>query len=393
MRIGILTEYFPTMDGRGVTGGVEKRAWEVATRLAGRHDVVVVASRQFGHLKREGSGNLTILRVGSIHPYSNRGHVLSRLRFCFSLLRSRNLLQGCDVVDSQNFTTYVPGFFCARAVGAHPVATWHEVWLGSWVRHKGTVTGLAGEIWERIAITRPWDAVVCVTEYIARQVRSYSRGKIPVYVVPNGVDMKKITQISCSSKVPGLVVYVGRLVSSKGVDILIRAFALVIKKHSVLRDKLVLEIIGDGPARADLQALVEKLSLSECVRFRGRLESHEEVLRRIKEAELLVNPSALEGFGIVVGEAAACGTPVIISDIPAFREVQAYVKGGRFFPVGDVESLADAIYNHFMVSRIEVGDASVLDWDRVVVSLEKVYQSVVGPRHDGSSTCKSLRTG
>ena len=390
MKVGLIVEYFPTLDGRGVTGGVEKRAWEIATRLARKHWVTVLASRQVAHTATEERENLKVFRVGRIHPYSNQGHILSRLLFCLAVLRSRKLLKGCNIVDCQNFTTYLPGYFCARSVGARAVATWHEVWLGSWIRHKGLVTGLAGELWEGIAIRRQWDAVVCVTEVVAQQVRRYTKAGTPIWVVPNGVDVKRIDEIPCISKHPGLVLYVGRLVPSKAVDVLIRAFHLVTTRHRELRDKLV-QIIGDGPARPELERLVEDLSLVTRVRFRGRLESHEEVLRRIKEAELLVNPSTLEGFGIVLAEAAACRTPVIVSDIPAFREVLQYTKGGQFFPVGDALSLADALRNHFLVSPIEVGDAGHLDWNRIATSLEEAYKSLVRDDHDSPSDSKAVR--
>lgn len=127
---------------------------------------------------------------------------------------------------------------------------------------------------------------------------------------------------------------VGRLVESKGFDMLIEAFA----KGAALQPHLHLAIIGDGPLRGALQARVEALGLRERVHLCG----YRDDLRQLYNAlDWLLVPSRAEGLGLVVQEAVMADVPVICSDLPVFRE---QLEGaGRYLPVGDLDAWADAI--------------------------------------------------
>lgn len=104
-----------------------------------------------------------------------------------------------------------------------------------------------------------------------------------------------------------IVLYVGRLEASKGLQELLSAFA-----HAVAEDNnLCLAIAGDGSFRARVEAIAAK---PDCrVSYLGRL-SGDDVLRAYLAADLLVLPSLFEPWGLVINEAMACGLPVIVSD-------------------------------------------------------------------------------
>jgi glycosyltransferase involved in cell wall biosynthesis len=127
---------------------------------------------------------------------------------------------------------------------------------------------------------------------------------------------------------------VGRLVESKGFEMLIEAFAKGAAEHPHMH----LAIIGDGPLRASLQARIEALGLADRVHLCG----HRDDLRQHYCAfDWLLVPSRAEGLGLVVQEAVMADVPVICSDLPVFRE---QLEGaGRYLPVGDLEAWADAI--------------------------------------------------
>jgi glycosyltransferase involved in cell wall biosynthesis len=104
-----------------------------------------------------------------------------------------------------------------------------------------------------------------------------------------------------------IVLYVGRLEASKGVQVLLSAFARAVAEES----DLCLAIAGDGSLRAHVEATAAK---PDCrVTYLGRL-SGDDVLRTYLAADLLVLPSLFEPWGLVINEAMACGLSVIVSD-------------------------------------------------------------------------------
>lgn len=129
-------------------------------------------------------------------------------------------------------------------------------------------------------------------------------------VVPNGVDLAEIDRLGIGPIVPDpasspTVFAVGRVVKVKGFDLLIQAFAAAdLPAHT----RLV--IGGDGPELPGLVALADELSLRNRVTFPGRL-SRAEVIEGMATADLVVVPSRIEAFGIVVLEAWRSGTALL----------------------------------------------------------------------------------
>jgi glycosyltransferase involved in cell wall biosynthesis len=136
---------------------------------------------------------------------------------------------------------------------------------------------------------------------------------------------------------PPVIVFQGRLVTTKGVRVLLEA-ARALRQE---KRRFELIIIGDGPERSSLEQFVRDARLEDCVRFRGRLwgADLEEVFAR---CSLVVVPSlGGEVFGLVVAESMQRGLPVIASDIGAFTEVLG--EGGATFRTGNAPDLAAQI--------------------------------------------------
>jgi glycosyltransferase involved in cell wall biosynthesis len=129
---------------------------------------------------------------------------------------------------------------------------------------------------------------------------------------------------------------VGRLVPVKGIDTLLRAFAVVVREQP----ELTLDIAGDGPLRGELESLAIGLGLSDAVRFLGRVEG---VTAEMEQAVAVVVPSLGEGFGMVALEAAERGRPVIASAVGGLPEIVDDGRTGVLVPRADSPALAAAI--------------------------------------------------
>ena len=143
---------------------------------------------------------------------------------------------------------------------------------------------------------------------------------------------------------PPLVMGAGRLVRQKDFPTLIRAFALARARRPPLR----LLIAGGADSephtrarQAELMALASSLGVADAVRLPGHLRNPVALMAR---AALFVLSSRWEGFGNVLVEALACGTPVVSTDCPSGpAEILEGGRFGRLVPVGDAEALAEAI--------------------------------------------------
>lgn len=163
------------------------------------------------------------------------------------------------------------------------------------------------------------------------------------HVVPNAVDIVSIDAAIASRCEPEVaaggplrIVVVGRLVPIKNMATVLRAVARVSAPVDV-------EIIGDGPLRAELEALVAGSdALRGHVTFTGLLE-RSEVHRRLAGGDLCVSASFGEGLPVAVLEAMACRTPVLLSDIEPHREIDITEPELAVLPCEDVDAFTAGI--------------------------------------------------
>lgn len=141
------------------------------------------------------------------------------------------------------------------------------------------------------------------------------------------------------------VLFVGRLDAEKGAADAVRAWALLSGEAPIL------EIVGDGPQRSELEALVRELDLSGRVRFIGRV-SPAEVSDRMSRSKLVVFPSRWdETFGRGVVEAYAHSVPALAAQIGALPELIERGQTGEVFAPGDPQQLAERVRALFADER------------------------------------------
>lgn len=149
----------------------------------------------------------------------------------------------------------------------------------------------------------------------------------------NVLKKKRKTNVSKDSLIR--FVTVGRLVEQKDLATQIRAV------NRLRNQNILLEIIGDGELREELQTFVNAMNLKEKVRFVGRTAY---VIEALRGADCFILSSKYEGFGLVILEALFSQIPVIASDIPTTREI----LGNEYpylFKVGDDEKLSELMHD------------------------------------------------
>jgi glycosyltransferase involved in cell wall biosynthesis len=155
-----------------------------------------------------------------------------------------------------------------------------------------------------------------------------------IVVVPNGVDEPSVAGDGRRLPPGDFVLFVGRLASIKGPDLLVDAFARVAERFP----SVVLVMAGpDGGMRAALERRCGQLAIAERVRFLGFIDEAERVAA-YRRALLLVIPSRSEAMSLVVLEAGAAAAPVLLTDRCGFDEVQGV--GGGMVVQADVAALA-----------------------------------------------------
>ncbi len=186
--------------------------------------------------------------------------------------------------------------------------------------------------------------VTAISQGIAREMTTrYGLAARQVVVIPNPVDCDRVSSLAAATLDhpwfrPGesVVVAAGRLHPQKGFGHLIRAFALV---RSTRLCKLV--ILGEGPQRAELEQLIAELGLSTDVALPGFQDNPYKFMGR---ATLFVLSSLYEGFGNVLVEALALGTPVVATACPVGPdEIISHGVTGLLVPPADEQALAEAM--------------------------------------------------
>ncbi|KAB2963780.1 MAG: glycosyltransferase family 4 protein [Thermoanaerobaculia bacterium] len=170
--------------------------------------------------------------------------------------------------------------------------------------------------------------VFVASELAAETYRAAGVPAARLSVLPLGVDLLRF-QDSKPRRSPGLkILFVGKLTETKGFDLLLQAFDRVRRASP----DATLRVAGQGRWPGPLAAAIE------C----GRV-AHEQLPEVYSAADVLVLPSRLDGFGMVVSEALACGTPVLVSDRVGAKDLVQEGVNGWVVPAEDAGKLAERL--------------------------------------------------
>lgn len=322
-------------------GGKEKHLHEVSRRLAELGREVHIYTMKWWEGARD-------IDIDGIHY-----HAISRLYPMYAGER-RSIKQGLlfsmaclkmigkpfDVVSVDN----IPHFplFAMRLICTlrrkRLYTTWHEVWgKDYWLEYLGGLRGYIGHLVEKASMKLP-DTIISVSHHTTKRLHA-AGVRQDIHTVLNGIDPELIFASPRHSDRYD-VVYAGRLIKHKNVDMLIESIAMVKDVHP----HVSCVIIGDGPERGALEQRTQVLGLEANVRFKDFVENQTDLYGYIKASKMLVLPSIREGFGLIVAEANACNIPVITTSHEDNGARELIIEGENgYLTQADAEELAGRI--------------------------------------------------
>jgi glycosyltransferase involved in cell wall biosynthesis len=361
LKIAFLTEFFHPH-----VGGCERRFTEIGRRLAARgHEIHVFTIRYDNNLPEEEQIDGMV-----VHRYAHSENYISSDGFrSFRGIAKYSAKSFIRLLGSDFDLYYSNQWPMLHSVFAKPVATpliqeWCEVW-----------TNFVKVTFMQKLLKNVGDYHVAVSEFTRQRLAKLLKiDPSKVVVIPNGVDFAKFN--SSRPKIWGRIVYAGRVVPHKHVDLLVDAFGEI--KRSIPTAEL--HIIGSG---SGLRLVKDKaVGIKDCF-VHGFLPENQ-MIDLLQSAWLFVLPSEREGSGIVVLEAMASGVPFVTIEHPdnAVKEFCNYKCGLIVEP--QKNSIAAAVVKLYNdkdlwkeLSVNALNFAKKYDWDIITECMEDFFGAVL----------------
>jgi glycosyltransferase involved in cell wall biosynthesis len=358
-----------------VKGGGERRFYEFGTRLASNgYEVHWYSMKCWDGPKNidlDGMHLHGICRARPLYTESGRRSISEAVIFGLSCLKL--LFVDFDVIDCCGFPYF--SIFPAKLasiIKRKPLySTWHEVWGKKyWIEYLGKF-GYIGFQVEKLAARLP-TRIITGSQHTADLLEKHLNVHGSA-IIANGINLSTFSKLK-PRKDSIDIIYVGRIMDFKNIDLIIESLA-DFKKHG---RKLSCLIIGKGPNKKKLQTLAKQIGVETQITWMDFIEDVNDVYAYMKTAKVFVLPSQREGFGLVAVEANANGTPVLTANYPtnaAKDLIKDGVNGYVFEPVVKDLShkLNKALKEYKQLECSSIDYVKNYDWDNLSSELEGVY--------------------
>lgn len=235
-------------------------------------------------------------------------------------------------------------------------------------------------------------AVTAVSNWLSRQTEKEFNLTLPVRTIYNFLDPLRFhphkgNRIALAAPQEKIIMHISNFRPVKRVTDVVRVFRKVVE-HIPAR----LIMIGDGPERISAVGVAKQLGIADKINYLGNYENIEDLLPC---ADLVIQPSEHESFGLVSLEAMACEVPVIVSNSGGVTEVVIHGKTGYLCEVGDIDTMAGfalTLLSNPNLAR-EMGRAgrehvlSNFAKEVIVQQYESLYLEVLQKKENGQSHC------
>lgn len=325
-------------------GGAERWYRNLAERLAREgHDVSYLTLRQWPRGERPVAAGVHVVAVGprmSLYTDGGRRRILPPLVFgtgvLWHLLRHGRRHQVVHTCAFPYFSLLAAAL--ARPTGRYAlVVDWHEVWSRDyWRSYLGRLGGAIGYR-VQLACARIRQRAFCFSQLHGERLRAEGlRGQLTV------LEGEYAGPLHAPEPRPAepVVVFAGRLIPEKRAPLAVAAFALAASRLPGLRG----EFYGDGPEREALRAAIVEHGLEQTASAPGFVDAAT-IDTALRRALCMLSTSSREGYGMVVIEAAAHGTPAVVVAGPDNAAVELVQEGvnGTVAQAEDPATIADAI--------------------------------------------------
>jgi len=429
MKIAVVHQPIGIISSSAPRGAIELWIYEMTCRLARSSEVIVYAKR--GHRQKKFEYNQGVryrristavdewftfiskafYKLGKFSLFKKINSVIffrnvKRPLFASSLFYFTYILQvtrdlkreKCDIVHLHNFSQFVPiirAFNPKIKIVLHMHCEWltqlDRTMIENRLNEVDLIIGCSEYITEKIRLVFPQFAERCQTIYNGVDVNHFvSRNR---YILANKNSIKRL-------------LFVGRLSPEKGLHILLEAFQEVVKRYP----KAQLEIVGskttspiefivalsDDPKLSKLAFFYKKSSyfsqlqerllsfdIADNVTFTNYIP-HRYLIHHYRQADVLVNPSFSEAFGMSLIEAMACQVPVVATRVGGMTEIVEEGKTGILVEAGNAPELAEAIL--YILSdkdlRKRMGKfarervVELFSWDKIAEDLLCQYKEI-----------------
>jgi len=297
-------------------GGSEVNIHEQARRwVADGHEVTIFTSRFKGMKRREIVDGMDIYRAGGRFTI----YLLAPFAYLFLLRRKADVI--LDIINGIPFFTPL---YSRKPI----VALVHHVHREMFVIELGSLLGRPGKLVEQYLVPllyrrRPF---ICVSESTASSMRKnlYKGDELDIRVIHNGISQNHYAKSETTRFEAPTILYLGRLKKYKQLPKLIAMMPEVRERVPDAR----LMVVGSGDALPDAEEAARIHNVDDCVSFLGFV-SEEEKADLYRQAWVLATASMVEGWGLTVIEANACGTPAVSFNVPGLNESIVNGKTGR----------------------------------------------------------------
>lgn len=354
-------------------GGKEKRIYEISTRLAkSGYDVTIYCMKWF-----KGKGNtriengVTLKAISPYYPLYSGPRRSFKQAILFSISTLKLIREDFDIIDADHMPHLVlfPLKIICMLKRKKLYATWNEVWgRRYWKKYLGNYLSEVAYIIELLSARLP-DEIIAVSEHTRNKLIKDLKIKKGIKVVTNGIDLDEIKKVKPSKEISDII-YAGRLLKHKNIDVLIKSINNLKKDYP----KIKALIIGEGPEKKKLELLIVKYNLSENIKLIGHLQNHTDLYSLFKSSKVFAFPSTREGFGIAALEANACGMPFVTSDHKDNATCQLINgdKNGHAVKLNFID-ISKQIKSLLIQKTTKNFDLNKYDWDTIALSVKEVY--------------------